>query len=284
MNAAQRCSDASEHAHEPLGATATNAENWLLVEVPGTWSRDVSDGAGLPEPTREAVRAWLERTPSSRLLYIRRPGRLRRSGQVAFVVHAGETTTAVRRIEVASAEELAGVDLSHAGEPRDAQLVLVCGHGSRDQCCSLRGTAVYAALASRLEADEVWISSHQGGHRFAANVLVLPAGVQLGRVTPDEAPYVVARALAGRVVLDRYRGRNVYPQRVQAAERVIREAEGIDTIADLRFAGTSGDHVRFLARDGRDHAAVVEEVVGAVVPASCGADPEPQAAFTARLA
>jgi hypothetical protein len=28
---------------------------------------------------------------------------------------------------------------------------------------------------------------------------------------------------------------------------------------------------------------VVEEVIGAVVPASCGADPEPQAAFTAWL-
>ena len=69
------------------------------------------------------------------------------------------------------------------------KLVLICGHGTRDTCCAVRGTAVHAALASHLEPDQLWISSHQGGHRFAANVLVLPAGIHLGRLTPDTAPH-----------------------------------------------------------------------------------------------
>ena len=30
-----------------------------------------------------------------------------------------------------------------------ARLVLVCGHGSRDACCALRGTAVFATLGGR---------------------------------------------------------------------------------------------------------------------------------------
>jgi hypothetical protein len=283
VNAAPRCSELSEHAGEPLGATATNAENWLLVEVPGTWPRDVSDDSGLPEPARDAVRGWLERTPSSRLLYVRRPGKPRDAGLLAFVVRADEARAEVRRIHIRSAEQLAALDLSRAGEVSDAPLVLVCGHGSRDQCCALRGTAVYGALASRLRAEELWISSHHGGHRFAANVLVLPAGIHLGRVAPDEAPFLVARALAGRVALDRYRGRTAYTPNVQAAERAVRKAEGLDAISDLRFVGVDGDQVRFRSSDGREHVAIVVEAVGAVVPASCGAAAAPQLAFSARI-
>ena len=158
--------------------------------MPGTWPRDVSDGAGLPDGSRAAVRAWLERTPSSRMLYVRRPGRDRAGTRLAFVVRASDETTEVRRIELSSPEGLADLDLSRAGEVTSAQLVLICGHGTRDTCCAVRGTAVYAALASRLEPDQLWISSHQGGHRFAANVLVLPAGIHLGRLMPDTAPHV----------------------------------------------------------------------------------------------
>jgi hypothetical protein len=283
VNAPSRCSELSELAGEPLGATATTAENWLLVEVPGTWSRDVSDGTGLPESSRAAVRAWLDQTPSSRLLYVRRPGRARGAPQLAFVVRAEEDAREVRRIELDRPERLGARDLARAGEVVDKQLVLVCGHGTRDACCALRGTAVSGALAPYLAPDELWISSHQGGHRFAANVLVLPAGVQLGRVSSEDAPRVVAQALAGRVALDRYRGRTVYPPDVQAAERAVREAEGLEAVADLRVAGVDGDRVRFRSRDGREHLAAVEQVVGPAVPASCGADPSPQAVFSARI-
>jgi hypothetical protein len=218
VNAQPRCSDLSERAGEQLGATATNAENWLLVDVSGSWLRDVSEGAGLAAPVREALREWLERTPASRLLYVRRPGRGDDRGRLAFVVHAGEAATDTRRLELTTLDELAEVDLSRAGDPVEAPLVLVCGHGARDACCALRGTAVYVSLEPRLGPEELWLSSHQGGHRFAANVVILPAGTQFGRVSPHEAPLVVFRALEGRITLERYRGRTAYPQPVQAAE------------------------------------------------------------------
>ena len=97
-----------------------------------------------------------------------------------------------------ASHDLADADLDADGEPVTTDLVLVCGHGSRDACCALHGTSVFGALAGRLGDEELWISSHQGGHRFAANVLVLPLGLQLGRLGPDSAPLAVARALAGR--------------------------------------------------------------------------------------
>ena len=281
MSTPVRCCELSELAGESLGATASTTQSWLLVEVPGTWSRDVSDGDGLPEAARRSVRAWLGRTPSSRLLFIRRPGRSREGRELVFVVHATASEGRVRRLERA---QLDRPDFDESGiDETGSQLVLVCGHGTRDQCCALRGTAVYGALASSLGAEQVWISSHQGGHRFAANVLVLPSGVQLGRVSAAEAPAVVAEALAGRIELDHFRGRATYAPEVQAADIAVRRAFGLDRIDDLRLVEAAGDTVRFRDAPGREHVAIAEQHSGPVVPASCGAEPESQVAFSARV-
>jgi hypothetical protein len=282
MSTPTQCADLSALAGESLGGTASTTQNWLLVEVSGTWPRDVSDGEGLSEAARRSARAWLERTPSSRLLFIRRPGRARGGGGLAFVVHADETSTSVRRLAVTDLEDIGDLDQAGA-DSTAAPLVLVCGHGTRDACCALRGTAVYGALAARLDPELVWISSHQGGHRFAANVLVLPFGLQFGRVSPADAHDVVARALAGRIDLDRFRGRTTYPPAVQAAEIAVRRAHGLDGIDDLHLVEVDGDTVRFRGSSGREHVAIAEPRLGPVVPASCGAAPEAQVAFTARV-
>ncbi|MFO7572053.1 MAG: sucrase ferredoxin [Gaiellaceae bacterium] len=282
-----RCSELSLAARERLAATATHVEQWLVLEVPGSWPRDVAAGSTLPAGAAAALAAWRvaasEGAPR-RVLFVRRPERSRGS-LLAFVVTAGDGHGEVRRIALAEHAELDGLDLETAGDAVDASLVLICGHGSRDACCALHGTAVFAALSTSLGHEELWISSHQGGHPFAANVLVLPAGVQLGRVQPVEAPAVVGRALAGEIDLDRYRGRTVYAPVVQAAEHAIRLAEGLTRIDDLRLIGIDGTDglVHFRGVDGRERAAVVESADGPVIPASCGAPPEPQEALAARV-
>lgn len=119
---------------------------------------------------------------------------------------------------------------------------------------------VFAALAPAFTEDELWISSHQGGHRFAGNVLVLPAGIHLGRIDPDDAPAVVQRALGARIELGHYWGRTFYDAPVQAAEHAIREARGLDGLYDLRLAAVEDSLVRFQDRDGTTHEATVEEV------------------------
>jgi hypothetical protein len=277
-----RCADLSELAGESLDATATTTRSWLLVEVPGTWPRDVSGGEGLPDALRRSVQLWLERTPSSRLLFIRRPGGSPNGEGLAFVVTGAETLPRIRRLELPQLQDLADLDRAGAVET-SSQLVLVCGHGTRDPCCALRGTAVYGALASILGPEQVWMSSHQGGHRFAANVLVLPSGMQFGRVSAAEAPALVARALSGRIDLDRFRGRATYPPEVQAADIAVRRAVGLDGIDDLHLVRADGDTVRFRDPSGREHVTVVEQRSGPAVPASCGADPEPQTGFTAHI-
>jgi hypothetical protein len=276
------CSDLSRDAGEPLHATATTATSWLLVEVPGSWPRDVSSAEVLPAPARAAVDVWLSRTPSSRLLFLRRPGRA--PGPLStFVVRAEERRADVRRLQLASHDELASVDLDADGRPWAAPLVLVCGHGSRDRCCALRGTAVFSALAGSVDEDALWLSSHHGGHRFAANVLVLPAGLHFGRVEPGEAARLVSRALAGRIELERYRGRTCYEPEVQAAEHAVRVVAGLRRVDELTLVHAENGSVRFAGGRGRVHQASVEWRDGPVVPASCGTEPELQPVLVARL-
>ncbi len=277
-----RCADLSEAAGESLAATAVTAWAWLLVEVPGAWPRDVSDSGALPPAADATIGAWLAETPHSRLQFLRRPGRTGRT-RLAYVVRSEEGVKDVRRFELDDVDALSAVDLASGGEPVDTSLVLVCAHGSRDRCCSLRGTAVFGALAGRLGEEELWISSHLGGHRFAANVVVLPAGLQFGRVTPEEAPYVVARALGGRIELERYRGRTSYDAPAQAGERVVRSTAGLDGLDDLTLVAQENGRTRFRAWDGREWEAESSATESPSVPASCGDDPAPQRAFAARI-
>lgn len=270
-----RCADLSRAADEPLAATATNALHWLLVEVRGGWSREVTGSDALPAAASASVSEWISQTRDSRLLFVRRPGRTA-GPSLVFVVDAGESSQRVRRLELDGLEELARVELATAGEPSESPLVLVCGHGSRDQCCALRGTAVFGALAPGLGEEQLWMSSHQGGHRFAANVLVFPAGLQFGRVEPREAPSLVGRALAGSIELSSYRGRTCYEPIAQAAEHAIRAARGFTRVSDLTLLGGDDANVRFRDAGGREHVAVVDERESVVVPPSCGDDPKPQ--------
>jgi hypothetical protein len=280
--ASARCSDLSRAAGEVLAATASTTERWILVEVPGPWPRDVSLTGPRPQAVHAALEQWISATPRSRVLFLRRPGPLSSQPHV-FAVRSDETASEVRRIGVERLEDLADADLDSGGERVDASLVLVCGHGSRDRCCALRGTAVFDGLRRELPHDGLWISSHQGGHRFAANVLVLPAGIQLGRVDANAAASMTTDALSGRIDLAHYRGRTYYDGRVQAAEHAVREATGLLGADDLSLASGDGSIVRLRERDGAVHAVAVEEAEGPAVPASCGAPPEAQGAFSVRL-
>lgn len=275
----ERCADLSHAAGETLSATAVTATSWLLVEMSGPWPRDVGAEGALPEPAQHAVAAWLQAAPGARLQFLRRPGRAERP-PLAFVVHSDESSQVIRRIQLERHDDLGSLDLDTAGQPVETQLVLVCGHGARDRCCAQRGTAVFGALADRLGEEELWISSHQVGHRFAANVLVLPVGLQFGRVETSDAPFLVARALGGRIELGRYRGRTFYSPAVQAAEHAVRAAASLDGVDELRLEDVADGRVRFSARD-EEWTALVEEAEGPSVPASCGEEPAPQRTFVA---
>ena len=123
---------------------------------------------------------------------------------------------------------------------------LVCTNGARDPCCAIRGPAVAQAL-ERVRPGQVYECSHLGGHRFAANVLVLPDGLCFGRLDARSAPALADELDAGRLPLEHLRGRTTYEPEQQAAEILIRRRLELAGIDDLALV----DGTTFELRDGR---------------------------------
>lgn len=279
------CVDASHDVAEPLGGTGIVAERWLCVETRAPWGRDALTDSGL----ERGVVDWLGRL-DAKVLAIRRPGR----GTGPLRAFAARSTEAgrgeLRALALDGLESLAGADPWEAGEPIDGTLLLVCAHGRRDACCSRLGVPVFAALdrvhswAEHGDGPLTWQCSHTGGHRFAANVVALPWGVTLGRVDREDARAVAALLTEGRVPLDTYRGRSLYPPAGQAAEVALRHALDLDRLDALRLVSADPDGLwTFATEDGASVCAAVTETEGPALPKSCGAEPEPVTIHRVRL-
>jgi hypothetical protein len=252
------CSDSSRAAGEPLAGSATRVDRWLLVEVAGRWGRDV-DETELPPDLRAVTDGF-----GGRVQLIRRPDR-RRGESLLFVAESDAHGGSLWRVRAD------GAVLTRAGSVSE-QLVLVCCHGRRDPCCARLGTPVFDALGDHVPGSALWQTSHVGGHRFAANVVVLPAGILLGRVGAAEAAYVAAELAARRIPLDHYRGRTVDAPESQAAEASVRKRLGLAGFGEVSVIATQDRRVLLATPDGELEATVeVEE--GPPVIESCGKDP-----------
>ena len=230
------CADVSRDDDEPLAATASVVERWLLVEYRGLWAHDAVDGSTLSAGLKRTLAAWRYAEPRSRVLFVRRTGRGSGDRLLAFRVTSREGETTSRRLELERHDDLLGLDLDRAGDPVDHPLLLVCTHGKHDACCARYGRPLYEAVREQVDEEWAWQCSHVGGDRFAGNLVVLPAGLYFGRVEPAEAWQALDELLAGRIPMPRYRGRSCHPFPAQAAERAVREATGLAGFDDLRLA------------------------------------------------
>lgn len=262
------CADTSRQTGEALVATASRVDNWLLVEYPGRWSRDVLGGSSLPVGAKEHLREQLASLPHSRLLFVRRPDRRAETERHVYGVRSGASSSAAYRVPIGDPNELASIDLAAvlqgAGEVVDHPLLVVCTHGKRDRCCARYGRPLYDELRRAAPPGWAWQSTHVGGDRFAGNLVCLPEGLYFGRVEPGDARQVLAEYLDGRITLEHYRGRSCHSFPQQAAERVVREHTGLREIDAVRFVSMQRDEahawtVRFRAGADELVARVVRE-------------------------
>ena len=225
------CTVVSRQRDEPLTATASRVERWLLVEHRGAWGPESVPSSRMSRPVARAI-AEHAATARARLVLVRRPGR--HTPAQGRWVYAVDSRPGVERVlgrhldDDAELLDLAAPfgDADTSGwSPVDGPLYLVCTHGRNDRCCAVRGRPVAHALAAA-HPDRVWECSHVGGDRFAANVVVLPEGLYLGRVEPEDAVEVVAALAAGTLPAGLVRGRSSLPLPTQAAQQFAREATG----------------------------------------------------------
>lgn len=241
------CSEVARASGEPLSATASRVEHWLLVEYSGHWPYEPLEASVFAGRLREHLAAQLAGIPRSRLLLVKRPGRRAHTGLQVFYGTTNEAGGEMRGLEVERHEDLLGLDLAASpGRPLGQPLLLVCTHGIRDRCCARYGQSLLRQVVQHAERDWVWQASHVGGDRFAGNLVVLPEGLYFGRVGDDDRDVIriLEEYRAGRIDLARYRGRSCHSFAVQAAEGHVRRATGITLIGDLR--------VHQARRDARD--------------------------------
>jgi hypothetical protein len=246
------CSEQRDEDLDPLAATAPHARIWLAIEDPRPWG----ERPVLPVD-------WSEHGITTVL--IRKPERITSLYRIYLAfVRPGEQR--LLRTDVRDQHVLTGLDPAAiaAGEVpslftlSDEKPVLVCTNGKRDQCCAVKGRAHLEQVMT--EHENVWESTHLGGHRFAPVSLTLPdgairSGASLrglsGLTRPEQAAHLAVREQVGDQVF------------IDTAE--IDEGQWFITIA--------GNGARFGVSVSRQERALVVE--------SCGAEPAPGWVFRA---
>jgi len=261
------CSDVAREQRASLGGTATRADAWLVLEHPGPWGERAIEENDLPGEVQSWLAAQVEALRPAlgkvRPLLGRRPDATT-SQRSCFLAVAREERQDLYRFDVSRIEELAQLDLAAlAGDGAlerfrsDRPLALVCGNGRRDRCCARRGPGTWQALAPLLGGD-AWLSTHQGGHRYAATGLCLPAGVAYGFLGPEEAEPLAAAVRSRAVHLRCFRGRTFHAVQVQAADAMLRIARGAAALDAWRLSeavdeGSGRWRVGFSRADGGSH-------------------------------
>jgi hypothetical protein len=291
------CAAVSSGNAEPLGATASRIDNWIVLEYRGLWNRDVLGASRLSADLKTHLREQLHLLGPSRLLFVKKPNRRAHARRQVWFGTSMPGAERFYHLEVDDLEDLRGFDFAGSlagdeppGVPLDDPLLVVCTHGKRDRCCAMNGRPLYDALCREAESDWVWQSTHVGGDRFAGNVVVFPEALYYGRVEPPDVAALLEAHAAGRVDLARYRGRAAYTFATQAAEHAIREADRLLGIDDLRFVACkrTGDdawRVRFRTRDGlvREAGVVAEEAEEPVFLTCGAAEPSRPRRYVANL-
>ena len=194
--------------------TAPPQTRVLLVHQPGPWGpRGLLESRCDPDVARRIGAAAAD--AGMRVQAIRRPGKHEIGTPIGgYEVGIADSRAGGASISWWRTEDFAEVAGElEAGGPRrppvrieTAPLYLVCCHGRHDACCALRGRPVAQAL-QRVRPGRVWETTHLGGDRFAANLLVLPTGELYGRVLPATVSGLADRTDAGEIVPGFMRGR-----------------------------------------------------------------------------
>jgi hypothetical protein len=270
------CSELATQIDEPLFGTATRAGTWLLLSYAGPFKHKALDEADIPEAVKAHLNAAARAIPHARVQLIRQNAQ-QPAPLECYIARVNEINPVLYRFELDAYEELLGFDLASiaSGDPQfdgyldEEPLFLVCTHGTHDRCCARYGLPVYTQLATRTGL-RVYQTNHMGGHRFAANVLCLPNGVQYGRLSPADITPLIAEHLDHSILLGKYRGRTCYGTLEQVAEYFTRKQTLILNPLGLRHLRTepiddTHAHVTFLATaDGTQHTVWVTKDAGAL--------------------
>ncbi len=229
------CSDISRCAQEDPIGTATSIETYVLLESALPWASQAWETSSLPIALRETIAQIRDAHPHTRCLLINQDQtRFRR--QRSLIVYQRQTQSWVSRFNryefvIERPEEAIDIlrdffakRFSTRFIKRGVQDVLICTHGSHDQCCARHGNPFYVQakrMVRSLSAEvQVWRCSHFGGHRLAPTAITFPDGRVYGRLDSFSLKSILSRSGSLDLMITAiYRGSSLLPSELQGLER-----------------------------------------------------------------
>ena len=243
------CADLGLEQGDPLAGSAAHAERNLLISWPrAKWTRNLRHAHDMPESLMQTLDAIA--AGERRVNLIHRREQADASHQVFLMPERRQFVVPRAELETFLAAWQSGAPLTAwEGVQVEHDLLLCCTHGKKDKCCARNGYRTYKELARTVAAHElpfdVWESSHLGGCRFAASLVLLSPVRKYGRITPQQAlPFLQAEA-RGRRFLPGYRGDSRLTPAQQCAQlAALGFLERRYPAANLRLQDDTGDEQR----------------------------------------
>ncbi|WP_413175685.1 sucrase ferredoxin [Anabaena azotica] len=231
------CSDYSRQLGEDIIGSATNYQTYILVECPQPWMSEAFQSKWIPDNLRVLVEEVQRRKLSIRFLLIAND-ESHKIEQTTLLIYQKQEGISngyhKQEFKLPNIEQAAGVVRKWLSDGKpDYQIessitrdILVCTHGSHDQCCARYGNPFYfyaKNIISDLQLDDVrvWKSSHFGGHRFAPTAIDLPEARYYGVLDQDSFKSILTRTGDIEFLHKVYRGWGLLPSALQILEREI---------------------------------------------------------------
>lgn len=277
------CAAINQKEQRPVFGSAPEANIWFLLEYNNPWGSKVLVQSTLSAELKTLLQSWVDNTPRSKLLFIKR-GQKQNIDKLSFFIVIGQADKQlIFQFKLDNYEHLAQIDPAKIilnpeqfiDHTIDSPLVLVCTNGKRDKCCAKYGLPLFKTMQHYYE-DIVWQCSHFGGHKYAPTFLYLPEGLCYGHVAMSDCDTILDACIAGSIELANYRGRSCYRKIEQAADYFLRMHTGRVNLNDYRLLKTEslGDNRWEVKFEDTEDASIYSvklsgEKTGAPVLASC---------------
>ncbi|MEM8718467.1 MAG: sucrase ferredoxin [Cyanobacteria bacterium P01_G01_bin.39] len=243
------CSEVSQlQGEDPIG-TAGVADEWLIIEVPRPWKKDVWQEKPEFRPIISILLELEQRNPnlSLRLMAIApdrkysQPGKIRvfyysrlesmfaRYEKQEYVVDTSQLISLVKAI-LLEPKTLKQFERDQQNTTNIREM-LVCTHTQWDTACGRYGTPLYEKLRKSYAPESegelrIWHTSHFGGHKFAPTLIDFPSGRFWGHLKPELLDTLIYEQGDLTQIKPCYRGWSGMEKFAQIAEREIWLKEG----------------------------------------------------------
>lgn len=274
------CTEFSKKAGEQIFGTAPRVDHWFLIEYTGNWSYNALESSQIPQMVKDFLADEMKEIPNSRIQLIKKDDNSSSPG--FYYANSTEVEPSLYQFPIEQYVDILDLDLrsfvekeSIADYRTDRRFALVCTHGSHDRCCGTLGVPVYNKLGTERQI-EAWRTSHVGGHRFSANVLMLPEGIYYGRVNESNISDILHAHLRNEIAIGNFRGRSCYSPTSQVCDYFLRDRLKKFGIYDIRWEYEKDRDYNVSVEfriEGEDTGYSVNAVVmydSMSLPASCG--------------